>query len=223
MAPPGASSSYHACVLHPARGTPDGQTHGVPIEHIDQASEPAAAPPPIPVVVTTVERRDVPHLTRAVGTVTSLHSVTLRSQVDGVLNAVHFTEGQMVEQGTLLATIDDRAIVAALDQARAEFARNAAQLRAARIDLERYSNLSGCAAVAAQVLDQQAALVAQHDAGIAANRAAIAAAEVELSHTRIISPVTGRVGLRLIDPGNLVRADDGAGLVTVTQLTPIAV
>lgn len=183
----------------------------------------AAAPAPIPVIVATVQRRDIPHLIRAVGTVTSLASVTVRSQVDGILTAVHFVEGQEVAAGALLARIDDRAIVAVRARARAELARNAAALRAAQLDLERYRGLAGRAAVAAQVLDQQAALVAQLEAGIAANHAAIAAAEVELSHTRIVSPVSGRVGLRLVDPGNLVRADDSGGLVTVTQIAPIAV
>jgi len=192
-----------------------------------QRSQPAVAAmapaAPVPVVVETVVRRHVPHLTRAIGTVTSLHSVTVRSQVDGLLTAVHFTEGQKVDAGALLATIDDRAIVARRDQARAELARNEAELESARIDLARYRALTTRAAVAAQVVDQQAALVAQLTASIAANRAAIVAAEVELSHTRIVSPVRGKVGLRLVDPGNLVRAGDSDGLVNVTQIAPIAV
>jgi membrane fusion protein, multidrug efflux system len=190
-------------------------------------NEPAAAlptpAPVVPVTVATVVRREVQHLTRAVGNVVSLHNVTLRSQVDGVLTAIHFVEGQRVAPGDLLVTIDDRTFVAVRDQARAELARNEAELQSAQIDLTRYRALAERAAVAAQVVDQQIALVAQLEARIAASRAAIVAAEVALSHTRIVSPVRGRVGLRLVDPGNLVRAGDSAGLVSVAQIAPIGV
>ncbi|MGD9602904.1 MAG: efflux RND transporter periplasmic adaptor subunit [Gammaproteobacteria bacterium] len=185
----------------------------------------AAAPAParVPVSVEAVARRDIPHLVHALGTVTSLHRVLVRPQVDGVLTAVHFTEGEPVARGAPLATIDDRAIVAARDAARAALARTTAELRTARLDLTRYRSLEGRAAVARQVIDQQAALVAQLEAGVAAHRAAIAAADVQVSHTRIVSPVAGRVGLRRVDPGNVVRADDPTGLVEVTQVAPIAV
>jgi RND family efflux transporter MFP subunit len=186
------------------------------------APTPAAAVPTV-VEVATVEQRDVPHYTRGIGAVQSLHQVTLRPQVEGILTEVLFTEGRMVHRGELLARIDDRAIAAALAQARAEMARNEAQLASARIDFERYDNLLRREAIAKQTVDQQTALVAQLEAAIAANRAAIAAAQVQLSYTRIVSPVTGRVGLRRVDPGNFVRPDDPQGLVTVTQIDPIAV
>lgn len=184
----------------------------------------ASAPAPITVTVTRVEQRDVPHLARGIGNVRSLNSVTLRSQIDGILTETPFEEGQRVERGALLAKIDDRAILATLAQARADKARNLAQRHAAQLDLTRYRDLySKDKAIPRQTLDQAAALVEELEAAIAANEAAIAAAEVQLSYTRIVSPLTGRLGLRRVDPGNLVRAADTEGLVTVTQLDPIAV
>ena len=178
---------------------------------------------PVPVVVTNVEKRDVPHQTSAVGTVQSLHNVLIRPQVEGILTEVLIQEGQMVKEGDLLARIDDRSIMAALEQVRAEKARNEAQLKASQIDLQRYRQLVEKKTIPAQTLDQQVALVDQLRAAIKASDAAIAAAEVQLSHTRITSPVSGRAGIRRIDPGNLVRASDSDGLVTVTQMDPIAV
>ncbi|QRK12400.1 efflux RND transporter periplasmic adaptor subunit [Archangium violaceum] len=183
----------------------------------------AAGPPTVPVVVEQVSRRDIPHLIRGIGTVQSLHSVVVRTQVDGLLTELAFKEGQRVNRGDLLARIDDRAIVAEVEQARAEKARNEAQLHAARIDLERYGNLVRDEAISRQAVDQQKAQVAQLEATLRANEATLAAAQVRLSYTRITSPVTGRVGLRRVDPGNVVRTSDAQGLVTVTQIDPIAV
>lgn len=188
-----------------------------------QAPPEPPAPTPIAVNVMEVQQRDVPHLTSGIGTVQSLHNVTIRSQVDGVLTQVLFAEGQLVEQGDLLATIDDRAIVASIEQARAEKARNDAQLKQAQIDLKRYTNLLAEDAIAAQTVDQQAAQVQQLRAAIAANEATVAAGEVQRSYTRIVAPVRGRVGIRRVDAGNLVRTTDAEGLVTVTQIDPIAV
>ncbi|MES2831173.1 MAG: efflux RND transporter periplasmic adaptor subunit [Pseudomonadota bacterium] len=185
--------------------------------------KPPAPPAAVPVSVVKAEQRDLPHLTRAIGTAQSLHSVTLRSQVDGILTQVMFKEGEPVKKGQLLATIDDRSIAAMLDQARAERARNAASLKAAEVDLQRYGNLLKEEAIAKQQVDQQTATVDQLRATVRANDAAIAAAQVQLSHTRIVSPVTGRVGIRRVDTGNLIRTSDAEGLVTVTQIDPIAV
>jgi len=181
------------------------------------------APPAVPVVAGKVLLRDVPVWLTGVGAVQSLHSVTLRPQVDGVLTEVIFREGQFVKKGQLLAKIDDRAIVAALQQAQAEKARNEAQLKVAELDLVRYQNLLKDEAVPRQTLEQQHALVDQIKATLASNVAGIAANEVQLSFTRISSPVSGRAGLRRVDAGNVVRASDNTGLVTVTQIDPIAV
>ena len=178
---------------------------------------------PVPVSVAAVYQRDVPHLTHAVGTVQSLHNVILRAQVDGVLEQLMFTEGQLVEPGTLMARLDDRAITANLAQARADKMRNEALLRVANLDLGRYGNLLQRRLIPQQTVDQAHASVDQLAAAVAANQAAIANAEVQLSYTRITSPVRGRVGLRRVDPGNLIRANDIQGLVSVTQMDPIAV
>jgi len=187
------------------------------------AARAAGGGPQVPVVVEQVMRRDVPHVLRGIGTVQSLHSVVLRTQVDGVVTEVLFKEGQTVRRGELLARIDDRAIAASLAQARAQKARDEAQLASARADLVRYGNLVAERAIARQTFDQQGALVAQLEAAVRADEATIAAAEVQRSFTRIVAPVSGRVGLRRVDPGNVVRMSDAQGLVTVAQIDPIAV
>lgn len=179
--------------------------------------------PPVPVAVETVAQRDMPQIATSMGTVQSLHDVTVRTQVEGVLTEVLFKEGQTVKRGELLARIDDRVIAADVAQTVAEKKKNEAQLTSARIDLGRYTNLLKEEAISKQAIDQQAALVEQLEATVAANDAAIAAANARLSYTRIVSPVEGRVGLRRVDAGNLVRPSDAEGLVSVTQLDPIAV
>lgn len=187
------------------------------------AAGPPKGPPPVPVSVVAVEQRDVPQLAAGIGTVQSLHNVVLRPQVSGIVTDVLFDEGQQVKKGQLLARIDDRTIVANLRQAEAEKARNEAQLRAAKLDQSRYNNLLAEEAISRQTVEQQAALVEQLEAAIRANEATIAAQQVQLSYTQITSPVTGRVGLRRIDPGNLVQAGEPEGLVAVTQVDPISV
>ena len=180
-------------------------------------------PPPVPVSVVTVEQKDVPQLAAGIGTVQSLHNVTLRPQVSGIVTEVLFQEGQNVKRGQLLARIDDRTILANLRQAEAEKARNVAQLKAANLDKSRYDNLLAEEAISRQTVEQQVAQVEQLQAAIRANEATIAAQQVQLSFTKITSPVNGRVGLRHIDPGNLIQVGDAAGLVTVTQVDPISV
>lgn len=187
------------------------------------AAEPPQGPPPVPVSVTTVEQRDVPQLAAGIGTVQSLHNVVLRPQVSGIVTEVLFVEGQQVKRGQLLARIDDRTIIANLRQAEAEKARNEAQLKAANLDKSRYDNLLAEEAISRQTVEQQVALVEQLEAAIRANEATIAAQQVQLSFTKITSPVNGRVGLRRVDPGNLVQIGDVEGLVTVTQVDPISV
>lgn len=187
------------------------------------AADPEEEQPPAPVLVTAVEQRDVPQVAAAIGTVQSLHNVVLRPQVSGIVTEVLFEEGQQVRRGQLLARIDDRTIVASLQQAEAEKARNEAQLKAARLDKSRYENLLAEEAISRQTVEQQSAQVEELEAAIRANEATIAAHLVQLSYTKITSPVNGRVGLRRVDPGNLVQAGDATGLVTVTQVDPISV
>lgn len=177
----------------------------------------------IPVRVVSVAQQNVPRYASAIGSVLSLHSVEVRPQVEGVLTQVLVKEGQWVKEGDLLATLDDRAIRANLDQARAELGQSQAQIQVANVDLQRYRLLSTDNGVSKQTLDQQQALVNRLQATLKGNQAAIANAEVQLSYTQIRSPVTGRVGIRNVDPGNLVRTSDTRSLFSVTQIDPIAV
>jgi len=177
----------------------------------------------IPVRVVSVTQQDVPRYASAIGSVLSLHSVEVRPQVEGVLTQVLVKEGQWVKEGDLLATLDDRSIRASLDQARAQLGQSQAQIQVAGVDLKRYRLLSTDDGVSKQTLDQQQALVNQLQATVKGNQAAIANAEVQLSYTQIRSPVTGRVGIRNVDPGNLVRTSDTQSLFSVTQIDPIAV
>lgn len=191
-----------------------GQRHEAPAPRAQAAT---------PVRVVSVAEQDVPRFASAIGSVLSLHSVEVRPQVEGILTQVLVQEGQWVKQGDLLATLDDRSIRASLDQARAQLGQSQAQIQVAGVDLKRYRLLSTDDGISKQTLDQQQALVNQLQATVKGNQAAIANAEVQLSYTQIRSPVTGRVGIRNIDPGNLVRTSDTQGLFSVTQIDPIAV
>ncbi len=177
----------------------------------------------VPVRLIKVAQQDVPRFATAIGSVLSLHNVQIRPQVDGILTQVLVKEGQWVKQGDLLAVIDDRAIRASLDQAHALLEQSQAQLQVAAVDLKRYRLLSSDDGVSKQTFDQQQALVKQLQATAKGNQAAIVNAQVQLSYTQIRSPVTGRVGIRNVDPGNLVRSSDTQSLFSVTQIDPIAV
>lgn len=188
-----------------------------------QAAPQNHAPSAVPVRVIKVAQQDVPRFATAIGSVLSLHNVQIRPQVDGILTQVLVKEGQWVKQGDLLAVIDDRAIRASIDQARALLEQSQAQLQVAAVDLKRYRLLSSDDGVSKQTFDQQQALVKQLQATAKGNQAAIVNAQVQLSYTQIRSPVTGRVGIRNVDPGNLVRSSDTQSLFSVTQIDPIAV
>ena len=177
----------------------------------------------IPVRVTTVEQRDIPSFISGLGTVQSPQSVTIRPQVDGILTRLWVTEGQQVSKGQLLASIDDRSIRTSLSQANALLAQSEAQLKVAAVDLQRYKLLAEDRSIPRQQLDQQQALHDQLKATVLGNRAAIAAARVQLSYTEIRSPVTGRVGIRSVDEGNFLRVSDALGLFSVVQIDPIDV
>lgn len=222
--PPGTKSVYGKRVLYAGIGLAALIGAGLALGAFrSRGAAPPKAPPPVPVNLTVVERRDVPHWQQTIGTVTSLNSAVLRTQVDGVLTEVLFREGQSVKRGQLLARIDDRAIAASLDGARAALERDNAQLRVAQSDLTRFRQLSGGQLIARQMVDQQASSVQQLQATTQANQAAIDGARVQLSYTRIESPIDGRIGLRRVDPGNVVRSTDPDGLVTVQQVDPISV
>lgn len=177
----------------------------------------------IPVRVVSVKQQDIPRFVSGIGSVLSLHSVVIRPQVDGILTKLLVKEGQLVKTGDLLASIDDRAIRASLDQAKAQLGESQAQLQVAQVNLKRYKELSIDDGVSKQTYDQQQALVNQLKATALGNQAAIDAAQVQLSYTQIRSPVSGRVGIRNVDEGNFLRTSDAQGLFSVTQIDPIAV
>jgi RND family efflux transporter MFP subunit len=177
----------------------------------------------VPVRVITVTQEDVPRYVTGLGAVQSLQSVVIRPQVDGILTRVLVKEGQQVKAGDLLATIDDRAIRAALEQARAQLSQSEAQLKVASVDLSRYKLLTVDNSIPRQQYDQQQALVEQLKATALGNQASINASQVQLSYTQIRSPVTGRVGIRNVDEGNFLRVSDAIGLFSVTQIDPISV
>ncbi len=179
-------------------------------------------PEAIAVDAASATRRDVPIYLDGLGTVQAFYTVKVNSRVDGELEKVAFAEGQDVTRGQLLAQIDPRPYQAALDQAVATRAKDEAQLQDALLDLKRYTILAPQNLASKQQLDSQKALVDQLKAQVQADAAAIESARTELSYTRITSPINGRTGVRLVDPGNIVHATDTTGIVVLTQLKPIA-
>jgi len=179
--------------------------------------------PAMPVRVVPAERRDLPVHLKAIGSAAPLNTVTVRSRVDGQLLRIAFEEGQHVEAGTLLAEIDPETYRIQLAQVEARQRQNLAQLETARADLERLEPLYERNLVTIQQLEAQRALVREREGILAADQAAVDEARLQLTYTRIEAPISGRLGLRRIDAGNLVRANDTAGLVTITQTRPMAV
>jgi multidrug efflux system membrane fusion protein len=176
----------------------------------------------VPVTVIKVQRQDVPEFARGIGTVQAYRSVLVRARVDGTLDKIAFREGQTVKPGDLLAEIDPRPYAATLAQARAKRAADAAQLDNARRDLTRYAALMRTNFASRQQVDTQQALVNQDAANIEGDDANIAAAALNLSFCSITAPIQGVVGLRLVDIGNLIHATDTSGIVSITQIHPIA-
>jgi membrane fusion protein, multidrug efflux system len=192
----------------------------------DSASQPAGGgrnAAPMSIVPETVGKGDIGINLNALGTVTSLATVTVRSQISGQLIRIDFKEGDEVKKGDLLAEIDSRPYEATLAQARGQLARDEAMLKGAQVDLTRYQGLAAQNAVPRQTLDTQVALVAQDQGTVEADRATVKSAEVNLQYCRILSPLDGRVGLRQVDQGNYVTPGDANGLVVITQLQPISV
>jgi multidrug efflux system membrane fusion protein len=183
----------------------------------------AAPSSAIPVSVATAARRNVPIYLTGLGTVQAFNTVTVKTRVDGELVKVAFTEGQDVKAGDLLAQIDPRPFQAAYDQAVAKKVQDEANLANAKLDLQRFSDLATRNFAPTQQVDTQRATVAQLEAQIRGDEAAIDSAKTQLDYTTITSPITGRTGIRLVDQGNIVHATDATGLVVVTQLQPISV
>ncbi|WP_263145769.1 MdtA/MuxA family multidrug efflux RND transporter periplasmic adaptor subunit [Pseudomonas sp. RIT-PI-AD] len=177
----------------------------------------------VPVRVAAADRSDFPVYHKALGTVTALNTVNIRSRVAGELVKVQFEEGQKVKAGDLLAVIDPRPYEVALQQAEGTLAQNQAQLKNAEIDLARYKGLYAEDSIAKQTLDTQQALLYQYQGTLKANQAAVAEARLNLQYTQIRAPIAGRLGLRQLDQGNLVAANDSTALVVITQTQPISV
>src|SRR6201747_2832929 len=178
---------------------------------------------PVPVLAATPRIQDVPVYLDAVGAVRGLNNVLVRPQVDGKLIAVNFTEGQDVRKGDVLAEIDPVIYKAQYDQAVAKKAQDEAQLANQKLDLARYQQLAASNAGSKQQADTQRAVVAQQEALVNADQAAIDNAQATLGYTKIIAPLSGRAGLRQVDQGNIIKASDATGLVIITQLQPITV
>ena len=177
----------------------------------------------VPVVVASALRGDLPVYFNGLGTVTAFNTVTVRSRVDGQLISVAFREGQYVHEGDLLAQIDPRPFQVQLEQAEGQLAKDQAQRRDAEVNLERFKLLFKEGVIPQQQLDTQAALVGQFDGAITSDKSQIDNAKLQLTYSKITAPISGRIGLRLVDVGNIVHATDANGLLVITQLQPIAV
>ena len=187
------------------------------------AALPSTGPLGVAVDTALTSRSDVPVYLEGLGNVQAFYTAKITARVDGQLQRVGFVEGQLVKKGDLLAQIDPRPLQAALDQATGMQAKDAAQLDSAKRDLERYTTLAPQNLISQQVLDTQRALVAQLQAQLQVDRGLIDNARTQLEYASITAPFSGRTGIRLVDPGNIVHASDTTGIVVVTQIQPISV
>ncbi len=185
------------------------------------AGRPGAARP-IPVVGATARQGDMPVYLTGLGSVTAANTVVVKSRVDGQIVRIAFTEGQLVREGDLLAEIDPRPFQVQLEQAEGQLARDQAQLKDARMTLDRYRDLLKEGVVAKQEYDDRAAAAAQFEGAVKADQAAIDSAKLQLTYAHVTAPISGRVGLRRVDVGNVIHADDPNGIVVLTQTQPIA-
>ena len=177
----------------------------------------------VPVVVSTATRGDLPVFFNGLGTVTAYNTVTVRSRVDGQIVKINFTEGQMVREGESLVEIDPRPYQVQLEQAEGQLAKDEAQLRDVQVDYDRYQQLFKAGVIPKQQVDTQLAQVGQFTGSIKADQASIDSAKLQITYSHITAPISGRVGLRLVDVGNIIHATDTSGLLVITQLQPIAV
>jgi multidrug efflux system membrane fusion protein len=177
----------------------------------------------IPVGVASAAKSDIPVVLNALGTVTPLYTVNVKTQITGQLIKVEFKEGQMIKQGDLLAVVDPRPYDVALQQAIGQQQKDEALLQNAQTDLERYKKLVAQDSIARQQLDTQASLVRQYEAALVIDQAQVDAAKLNVTYTKILAPLTGRIGLRLVDPGNYVTMADATSICIIIQVQPISV
>jgi len=182
-----------------------------------------AGPPAVSVAAVTVQKRDVPYYVTGLGSATAFYTVTVKTRVDGQIMKVNFKEGQFVKEGDVLVEIDPRPFQVALEQAQGQLAKDIASQNDAKIDLSRYTQLWQEGVIPRQQLDSQQATVGQFDGSIQADKAAIDTQKLQLTYAKVAAPISGRVGLRLVDPGNIVHATDTTGMIVITQVQPIAV
>src|SRR6266852_9592711 len=177
----------------------------------------------VPVVVATAQRGELPVYFNGLGTVTAFNTVTIRSRVDGQITKINFQEGQFVRQGESLLEIDPRPYQVQLEQAEGQLAKDQAQLRDVQVNYERFQLLYKEGVIPKQQLDTQGAQVGQFEGAIKADQGVIDSAKLQLVYSHVTAPISGRIGLRLVDAGNIVHATDANGLLVITQLQPIAV
>jgi multidrug efflux system membrane fusion protein len=197
--------------------------HYASASQADVGNRQTKVPAAIPVTIQSVQNSDFPVYLNGLGTVQPYNTVTVRSRVDGQVIKVGFRQGQMVNEGDLLVQIDPRPFQAALEQSQAKKAQDEANLKNAQLDLERFKTLAVQDYASRQQLDTQQAKVDQLVAQIKGDQAAIDSAETQLSYATIRSPLSGKIGFRLVDPGNIVHANDQTGIVTIVKLQPISV
>jgi membrane fusion protein, multidrug efflux system len=207
-------------LTHPAKTAPATAGSGGPGGPGGPGGRGGRGAPATTVGIATAEKADIPLWLDALGTVTPSATVTVRTQVSGVLKEVLFQEGQMTRKGRLLALVDPQPFEMALMQANGQRVRDEAQLEAARVTLQRYQTLLGQDSIARQDVDTQAALVKQLEGTVISDKAAEGTARINLSNTRIAAPVAGRLGLRVVDAGNLVSSSDTGGIAVITTLAP---
>jgi multidrug efflux system membrane fusion protein len=189
----------------------------------NESSQAVPSSPAYPVSVAEVRRQDVRVTVNAIGNIAAANTAVVHAKVDGELKALHFTEGQFVRAGQLLAEIDPRSFQIALAQAQGTLARDQAQLRNAKLDLDRFHNLLSKDAIARQQVDTQEALVLQLQGAVQSDQAQVDNAKLQLSYTRVVAPISGFIGLKQVDLGNNVRASDANGLVSIAQTQPVNV